>query len=236
MGRDDRSTQTQVETEDKSNDKPTSPVRPMRVLSGVFLDAGLSIVAYFGGKLLGLDDYLALLAATLVAGLRLVYVLIRTKRVDAFALFMMVIFGFSLLLSFLTGSEKFLLVKESFGNIATGLFFLISCLFGKPLIYEASKRFASLGRDELAEWDERWSRSRDFRKMFVFVSVVWGVVFLVEAIGQIPLVFVLPAPVMTTIGSLATPLLIGALLVWTLWYGPRRERRVRLAEEAATRH
>jgi hypothetical protein len=216
----------------KDDDRPRAPVRPMLILYGVFLDAGLSVLAYLVLKWLGQDDYVALLGGTLVAGLRLAYVVLRTRRLDAFALFMVAVFGIGLVLSFVTGDPKFLLVKESFGTAATGLLFLGTCLFGRPLMYAASKRFATADAAEVAEWDERWERSEGFRRLFVFVSVVWGVCFLLEAALRIPLVFVLPTAVMATLGSLATPVMIGLLLLWTLWYGPRREARVARAEES----
>ncbi|WP_422647490.1 VC0807 family protein [Actinoalloteichus caeruleus] len=212
--------------------RPRSPVRPARVLGGVFLDAGLSVSAYLVFRWAGAGDYLALLAGTVVAGLRLGWVLLRTRRLDAFALFMTATFAVGLGLSFVTGDARFLLLKESVGTAVTGLLFLLTCLLRRPLLYAASKRFAGLDAAESTAWDERWRASPHFRRLFYRTTIVWGLGFVAEAVLRVPLVFLLPIPVMATVGSLGTPVLIVGLLGWTLWYGPRRELRVQEIERA----
>lgn len=193
----------------------------------LFLDAGLSVATYLGLHWAGFGDYTALLAATVVAGLRAVYVIVRRREVDAFSIFMLFTFALGLGLSFLTGSPRFLLVKESFGTAASGLVFLVTCLVGKPLMYYASQRFSAPTAQERAEWSELWQVSAGFRRMFVRMSVVWGSAFLLEAALRIPLVFVLPVPVMAVVSPILTPVLVTLLVAWSIRYGARSEQRLR---------
>ncbi|MBA8794381.1 intracellular septation protein A [Friedmanniella endophytica] len=192
----------------------------------LFLDAGLSVGTYLVLHWLGTSDYVALLAATVVAGLRAAYVIVRRREVDAFSVFMLSTFAIGLGLSFVTGSARFLLVKESFGTGISGLIFLVTCLVGKPLMYYASQRFSAPTRAEREEWDGLWRTSAGFRRMFRVMSVVWGVAFLAEAALRIPLVLTLPVPVMATVSPLLTPVLITVLVVWSARYGARGERRL----------
>ena len=203
---------------------PTSRLPAM--LGTLFLDAGLSIFTYLGLHWAGTSDYLALLAATVVAGLRAGYVIIRRREVDAFSIFMLFSFALGLGLSFLTGSPRFLLIKESFGTAASGLIFLITCLAGKPLMFYASQRFSAPTAEEREEWNRLWPVNAGFRRLFIVMSVVWGVTFLLEAALRIPLVFVLPVPVMATLSPILTPVVITVLLVWSVRYGAKGEERL----------
>lgn len=219
--------------QDQTENPAAAPAgnRPLLAMFGtLFLDAGLSIFTYLGLHWAGATDYVALLAATVVAGLRAGYVIIRRREVDAFSIFMLFTFALGLGLSFLTGNARFLLIKESFGTAASGLIFLITCVVGKPLMYYASQRFSAPTAAKRAEWNERWPRSPGFRKIFLTMSVVWGIAFLLEAGLRIPLVFSLPTPVMATISPIMTPVLITVLVLWSVRFGSRAEERLTAAK------
>lgn len=205
---------------------------PGSVIWTLFLDSGLSILSYALLRWAGESTYVSLLTATIVAGLRAVYVVVRRREADAFVIFMMFVFGVGLGLSFLTGSQNFLLVKESFGTGLVGLGFLVTCLFGKPLMYYTSQRFAATTPDERARWQGLWETVPGFRRHFRFMSAVWGVVFLFESTVRIPFVFILPTDVMAVLSPLVTPIMITLLLVWTFRYSARHEARAEAGVEA----
>ncbi len=214
-----------MESEQQQANKSRTSRLPA-MLGTLFLDAGLSIFTYLGLHWAGRSDYVALLAATVVAGLRALYVILRRREVDAFSIFMLFSFALGLGLSFLTGSARFLLIKESFGTAASGLIFLITCLVGKPLMFYASQRFSAPTAEEREEWNRLWPVNPGFRRMFIVMSVVWGVVFLLEAALRVPLVFVVPVPVMATLSPILTPVMITVLMIWSARYGAKAEERL----------
>jgi hypothetical protein len=203
---------------------------PLSVIWTLFLDSGLSVGSYAVLRWLGESTYTALLTATIVAGIRAVYVIVRRREADAFALFMLFVFAMGLGLSFVTGSVDFLLVKESFGTGLVGLAFLITCLFGKPLMYYTSQRFAATTPDERARWQGLWQTTPSFRRHFRFMSIVWGVVFLGESLIRIPFVFLLPHDVMAVVSPLVTPVMITLLLVWTFRRAARYETQAKVGQ------
>jgi hypothetical protein len=217
----------QPDTQPASSADTDGDTSPVSVIWTLFLDSGLSILSYAALRWAGESTYVSLLAATIVAGLRAGYVIARRREVDAFALFMMFVFALGLGLSFVTGSQDFLLVKESFGTGAVGLAFLLTCLFGKPLMYYTSLRFAATTPQERARWQVLWETVPGFRRHFRFLSAVWGVVFLAESIVRIPFVFILPTDVMAVVSPLATPIMITLLLVWTFRRSARYQARAR---------
>ncbi|GAA1695048.1 hypothetical protein GCM10009765_50350 [Fodinicola feengrottensis] len=188
----------------------------------LFLDMGLSIVAYYGLRMLGADQYVALLAGTVVAGLRIVYVALKARRLDGFAVFMMGTFGVSLGLSFLTGDARFLLLKDSIGTSVVGAIFLISTVIGKPVIFHAARRFTSATPEKAQQWEQRWQTEPAVRHTFRVLSTVWGCGLLLEAAIRIPLVYLLPIDVMAGLAQVFGLFFIGPLIVWMMWYVKRR--------------
>ena len=72
-------------------------------------DVGLSVLAYFVAELLGASNYVSLLAGTVVSGLRVLWVALRQRRVDPFALFLLTLFGAGLAVSFVAGDARIIL-------------------------------------------------------------------------------------------------------------------------------
>lgn len=218
-----------TEPEAGPTSEPTRGQLLRAVMAGLFLDAGLSVAAYAIARLLGAPVFTALLAGTVAAALRVLWVVLRQRKIDPFAIFMMVIFGVGLLLSFWTGSPRFLLVKESFGTGVAGLAFVTTCLFGKPLAFHASARVAAATPDERAQWDDLWQTEPIFRRRFMIMSLVIGGALLFEALVRIPLVFVAPYDVMAVVSPFFTPVVVTATAWWSIHYGTGTEAAVEAA-------
>ncbi|SHG62644.1 VC0807 family protein [Streptoalloteichus hindustanus] len=189
-------------------------------------DVGLAVVAYYGFRMLGFDEHMSLLAGTVAAGLRVLYVALRRRSLDVFAGFLLTVFGVGLVLSFVTGDDKFLLVKDSFGTIVAGLLFLGSCFVGRPLIFHAAKRLRAQTPEQAAEWDGRWANEPAFRRTFLVLSAGWGLGLLVEALVRIPLVYTLSTDVMAGLSHVLFIAVMALLFVWNVWYIRRVQARV----------
>ena len=124
------------------------------MLRGSAWDIGLPVVTYFALRLIGVTAWPALLAASLVAGARVVQAAVRGRTANSFAMLMVVAFGVSLALSFLTGDARFVLIKGSIIGAAVGITFLVMAALGHPLTLEAAKVY----EPEKAAW-----RSEQFR-------------------------------------------------------------------------
>ena len=118
---------------EREPDEPTQGQMLRATIVNLVWDAGLSVLVYVGFRLAGASPFVALVAGAVVALARAGWVLARRREVDPFALFMVGIYVVGLATSFLTGSPRFLLAKESFGTAAAGLAFVLTCLRGKPL-------------------------------------------------------------------------------------------------------
>jgi hypothetical protein len=194
------------------------PVRAHRMISALAWDVGPSVAAYYGARALGCSDYVSLLAGTVASALRLIWVAVRDRRVDAFAMFLMVLFGVGLALTFVTGDARFVLVKDSLTSFLAGLFFLGSCALRRPLTYYAAQRFA--GPAGAAELRTRFALAAVRRRYYVS-SLVWGGGLLLEALLRIPLVLALPIDVAVGASTVLMIVAYTLLVGWTLHFAKR---------------
>ncbi|MCP2324362.1 intracellular septation protein A [Hamadaea flava] len=198
---------------------------PAAILLSLVWDVGLSLGAYFVAKWLGADDYVALLAGSVVALLRVIWVALRSRKFDVFATVMVGVFGIGLLLSVLTGDAKFMLAKESLVTGAAGLAFVISCFVGKPLIYHAALRMREGKPEEIAEFEQKWADLPGFRRNFRIMSAVWGAGLLADAVGRIPVIYSLSTDAAVTASSAMLIAVMVLLSVWNGWFVKRIQAR-----------
>jgi hypothetical protein len=207
------------------------PPKMRTMLMSLVWDVGLALIAYYGLRALGASPFVSLLAGTIVSGLRVVWVAVKARHLDVFAGFLMAVFAVGLVLSFITGSPQFLLLKDSFGTGVAGLLFVISCFVGRPLSFYAAKR---MQRDGGERFDGLWDTTPGFRRMFRLMSMVWGLGLLFEALIRVPLVFLLPIDVMAGLSTIMFLAAMVLLTVWTLAYVRRSLRNRADSSEPAT--
>ncbi|HEX4250905.1 MAG TPA: VC0807 family protein [Pseudonocardia sp.] len=194
------------------------PVRLRRMISSLAWDVGPSVAAYYGARALGCSDYVSLLAGTVASALRLIWVAVRDRRVDAFAMFLMVLFGVGLALTFVTGDARFVIVKDSLTSFVAGLFFLGSCALGRPLTYYAAQRFA--GPAEAVGLRARFADPA-VRRRYYATSLVWGGGLLAESLLRIPLVLTLPIDVAVGASTVLMIVAYTLLIGWTIHFASR---------------
>ncbi len=192
--------------------------RPGAMIRGLALDIGLPLATYYVLHLLGVADWPALLAATGAAALRIGWGVARSRRLNLFATLMLVVFGVGLVLSLVSGDERFLLAQDSITLGAVALVFLVTSRWGTPLTLAAMQSFSPRKAEALTE---AFRADPAVRHGVRLSSAVWGAGLLALALGRIPLIYLLPVSVMV---GLSTVLFVGtfaALIAWNVWYVAR---------------
>ena len=200
------------------------------MLRGLGWDVGLPLVGYYALHLAGVGDWRALLTATALAGVRIVWVAVRQRSLNLFATVMLVVFGLGVLLAFVSGDARFLLLKNSIVTGAVGLVFLGSVLWGTPLSLAASQSFQPARRDEIRRTYETEPLARHGHRVS---STVWGLGLLAEALVRVPLIYLLPISVMVALSEVLSIAVTAGLVAWNVWYVRRLGAR-EAAERAAT--
>ena len=157
----------------------------------------------------------ALILATLAPIVENFIFLLKRKTLDIFGIMMLGSIVLSIVLATLGGDEKLVLMRESFVTVAIGSSFIVSLFFRRPLIYYLAKRFVS--GVTAKELEERWSVPY-FRFGFRLVTIVWGVLLLLEAIVRIVLVYQISTELFLVLSNLIFYGAIGCAAVWTIGY------------------
>ena len=201
------------------------------LLNGMGLDIGLPLVAYYGLHAFGADTWVALLAATIASGARTVWITVRQRRFNPFSALMLAVFGVGLLLAFVTGDPKLIILKDSAFTGVVGIAFLLSLVKGRPLTLEARRAWSP---KEAPEIDEVWRTSAAARHGYRVTSLVWGVSMLAEASLRAILIFLLPVSVMVALSTAMWVTTVVLLVFWTKLYAKRGERREQQATVTPT--
>jgi len=169
---------------------------------------------------------IALIIATIIPLIDNLYHLIKERKADVFGMFMLLGFILSIIVLFLGGNERIILLRESFVTGVLGLVFIASLLFPKPLIYYFAIRFQN-NNDEIkkAEFEEKWNLSY-FRSVMRVMTVVWGVTLLGEAILKIILVLHLSVSMFLAVSQFAFYGVIGITILWTILYKKHAKKRL----------
>jgi hypothetical protein len=123
---------------------------------------------------------------------------LESRRLEPLGI-MIVAFGLiGVVASLVSGNLFFSLIKDSFLTGAFGLIFLGSLLLARPLMFYVIRQFVA-GGDEvrIQAWKGLW-RYAAFRTALRRLTIIWGLVYLAEALIRIPLALTLaPRDVVT---------------------------------------
>ncbi|WP_411348714.1 VC0807 family protein [Paenibacillus sp. WLX2291] len=169
----------------------------------------------------------ALSIATLIPLLDNVRSIWKHRKLDVFGGLMLFGFVLSLVMVLLGGSEKLLLMRESFITAAVGLLFLGSLLMPRPLVFYMVARFARSVSPE-----ENWQYSY-FRRVMRNMTWIWGIGLLLEVSVKILMIHHLST---TQVLALSTPVslsMIGGIVLLNIVYRRRAAVHMRQLKEQA---
>lgn len=181
----------------------------------------------------GVSEVPALLASGAWPVVELVLSFALHRRFDEISIMTLIFIVLGVVAGLGFNSARLVLVKES---IVTGLFGVValgSLALPRPLMFYFGRKFATNGTPEsVAYWNGLWQYP-GFRRTQRVITVVWGVVFIAEAVVRIGLSYALSTGTMATISTVLPLAVTGVLIFWTISYG-RRARAAALAARTAT--
>ncbi|KQY09069.1 hypothetical protein ASD37_00855 [Mycobacterium sp. Root135] len=188
---------------------PRPSMRPL--FQTILLDVAPPLVAYYGLRALGVSEYVALLSATVLSGARVVYGVVKSRRLDPFAVYLLLTFGLSLAVGLATTDPKLILVGNTLVNGIGGPLFLGSCVVGTPLTQVVGERFRPADQA-----DPTPDETRRIRRIHVRLSAMWGVGLLVEVAIRLVVIAHLSVDAANGVNSAITLPVIGFLVLATV--------------------
>jgi hypothetical protein len=196
------------------------------VLRGILLDVAPPLIAYYGLRALGCSEYVALLSATVLAGVRVSYEAIKARRLDPFAGYLMLNFGLSLAVGLATADARMLMAGDTLVGGIGALVFLGSCVIGKPLTQVVAER-TQRDDDPPEPGEEAF-----VHRVHVALSAMWGIGLLVGMLVSLAIIFSLSIDVAKGVNTVVSLALVAVLMAATFWYGHRaRDKWENIAEQ-----
>ncbi|WP_213095465.1 VC0807 family protein [Bacillus sp. FJAT-49736] len=180
------------------------------VISTILLNGVLPFVVYIILKSY-YSNLFSLIIATIIPLLDIIYGFCKNRKIDVFNCFMLVGFLLGIIALLFGGNEKIILLRESFVTGIMGMLFLLSLFLQKPLIYYFAKRFTT--NDYERFWDYDY-----FRFVIRFITIVWGISLLLEAMIKAYLVFSLSTTAFLAVSPIIFYGILAVVILWTIYY------------------
>src|SRR2546421_3015578 len=142
--------------------------------------------------------------------------LVRQRRINAFGALVFLSLVLSSLLVLVGGSPRLILVRESALSGVFGVAMLLSLFWPQPLVYYLARHFVAPGASAGWHTFQRTATSPRFRSFLRLLTVIWGLVTVLDAGLNTYLAFHLPVATFLAITPLARYGLMGATFVGTL--------------------
>jgi hypothetical protein len=140
---------------------------------------------------MGTSVYLALLGSALLSAASGIASFVLGAR-QGLALPMLVITLLQLALAFVTGSDRFLLARESVLTAAVAVIFLVSLRWDRPLTYTLTRPMLEGRGRWKRDWDSIWQRDPSFRRPWRVTTVMWSAVTFADAVTRVVMAYTLP--------------------------------------------
>jgi intracellular septation protein A len=165
----------------------------------VALDLVLPLALFYGLRMAGANQWLALVLAAMAPLLRLTVSVVRARRLERAALFTLTMLAIGTAVGLATEDPRLLLARESYITGLVGLWILGSLLASRPLLFHATLQF--IPARTAAVWQQNWSENPLFRKTWQVMTAAWGIAFLLDAAVRVVMAYTLPVdlvPVLST--------------------------------------
>lgn len=150
----------------------------------------------------------------------------RTRRVDALSALVLFGIALSIVMLALGGSPRILLVRESLAAGATGIVFLVSMLFKRPLIFYLARATVAREQENGAErFEGYWRDSASLRSALRLMTLIWGVGLSIETALRFWFAWHWPVERYLVVSPFISYAIYGGLLAWTFWFRRRLVQR-----------
>jgi hypothetical protein len=221
----------QIENQPKPTASRVASIRG--IIASIIINIALPFVIYVLLKdYTSVSDFLALVISSIPPIIASMVDVVRKGHIDLMSGIVLLSIFVSILLILAGGSPRLYLIRESFFTAAFGVAYLISLLFSRPLAFYFARYFATGNVPAKIAWFNSLWQYQGFRHSMRVSTVVWGVVFLLEAAIRTVLAFILTIPQFLLISPFVLYGFIGGLMLWTIWYS----RQGRQKAEALRSH
>lgn len=174
----------------------------------LLVDITAPLIIYYVLHSLGTSDVVALTTAAVPPVIGAFYSAIRYRQISPINLTVLVTMTVGVLVGLVTNNPRTLLVRGAWLSAPVGLGTLASLRFSQPLCYQATRALLPHRAEVM---DTLWESNPQFRRTFRTITILWGIVLLVDSGLRVVMAYTLPisvVPMLDTGVSIATIILL----------------------------
>lgn len=157
----------------------------------------------------------ALVAGGLSPAFNNLRIWIASQRLEPVGIIVMTFLAIGTAVSLISHSVFIALVKDSFLTATFGTICLGSLLARRPLLFHIVGQFVTVGDPVRIEWWNGLWGLPNFRRAMRFVTTVWGIAYLVEALARVGFALTLTPREVVVISPVMSFSVLIALIAWT---------------------
>jgi intracellular septation protein A len=213
---------------------PVGQYRFAQMIPMLLVDVAIPIAVFNLLAHYGVSTLWALAAGGLSPALNNIRIWMKSRRLEPLGIIVMSLLAVSTAASLISGSVFFALIKESFLTGVFGVICLASLFAKRPLLFYIVRQFvAGDDPERIAWWNGLWQYA-DFRRATRFVTAVWGIAYVAEALVRVVFAMTLTPAQVVTISPIMAFGILFLLIAWTRRHLLAvRERRLRQQTTAA---
>jgi hypothetical protein len=161
----------------------------------IVIDVVVPIVLYFVLRAVGLGEVAAFAVSGVITGVAAVVGTLRKGKLDTIKVLVCFELALSLGLAIAVDDPRIAAVRPSIYLIVAGVYFLFSCVVGRPVLYLMARPMATDGGEywRTRAYDRAWPSSAPFRRTQRWLTGSIGAVMLLDSIVRVVIVFSYPA-------------------------------------------
>jgi len=190
------------------------------ILGEIALGVGLPWLAYLLLRRAGFDETAALAWSTLVPIAVALNGFRRRGSIDTIGLLMIATTVLSLLLTWLSGSAFFALVRASFVTFGIGCLFLLSLAFERPALFYLARDTTTDTKSDAQAFADNWQFA-PFRRSMHRLTLIWAGFLMGEALLRVAIAAIWPVPALIAATQLVWVVAPVLLVGWSIRAGHR---------------
>lgn len=217
----------QAATPQPTQQQKTAALRRL-LLRQLIFDLGVPLGGYYGLRALGMNAWVSLVAASLLAAPAVIITLVKQRKVDVTALFTLSLLLIGALMSLVTGDPRVLLVRDSWLTAALGLWVLGTLPTQRPFARTLAQSIviAKIGAEGHRKWDDQWHTDPAFRRHLRVVSAVWGLGLTLDAGVRVVLAYALSVDLVPAVSTAQWLVVLAGLIFFHIKYVTRHGLKV----------
>jgi intracellular septation protein A len=184
------------------------------------LDVAIPLGLFYGLRLAGVNQWLALVLSGALPAVRLIYKILTEHQIEMLTLFTLSIVGVGTAVALLTPDPRLVLARESYITALLGLWMLSTLLAQRPFIFAATVRL--MPEPAAEQWQRDWRDSSQFRKAMRVITIAWGCSFLADAAARVVMAYTLPVDIVPLLSVILLVVMLILVVVLSKEYGRRQ--------------